>query len=287
MKKLILMVGLVGVLSHTSYAQTAELIKQNVRNAYAKLGKMDLDGFSTYLAQNCVDYQGPMAITGRDAVKESLKVFLTAFPGYTIEIKDISVSGNKAYVYNTFSGTQTRTLMDLPATGKKVEWTDIDILEFDKEGKITTHWVINPNAVLDQLGFHAFTQPNTMLIMEAYQKFGKGDIPGILSQCSDDIRWDVRGNVAPELANVYNGKTELINFFTILSKTFTITQFEPYRFFADGDEVTVFIKSKFLNSSDKKTYETLLVHHFILKDNKVISFKEIQDRPEEVSLAQK
>ena len=282
-----LIIGLVGVLAQHINAQPADLMIQNARASYEKVAKMDLDGFSAYLATNCVDYQGSVPIKGKEAVKNSLKEFLRAFPGYTLEIHDVAVSGNKAYISNTFTGTQTAPLADLPPTGRKGVWKDVDILEFDKDGKIAAHWTNNSSTLLDQLGFHAFNEPTTALIMQAYQKFGKGDIPGVLDYCADNIRWDVLDNTAPEIANVYKGKAEVKNFFDLLFKTLTITSFEPYRFFADGDEVTVLVKSRYMRISDQKSFENMLIHHFVIRDNKVVSFKEVQDRPIESSIAQK
>ena len=94
-------------------------------------------------------------------------------------------------------------------------------------------------------------------------------------------------NVVPEIARMYNGKSEVANFFKALYKSLIITQFEPYRFFTEGDEVTVFINSKYMTLHDSKSYDLMLIHHFVIKENKIISFKEIQNRPRVGTLAKK
>lgn len=149
MKKLIFIIGLAGVFAHDSAAQSADLIRQRTTDAYAKIANRDLDGFAGYLADNCFDYQGSLSIKGKKAVLDHIQTFLMAFPGYTFDVLDIAVSGNKASVYTTFRGTQTKNLMQMPATGRKVEWTDVDILEFDPKGKIRAHWINNKTTLLD------------------------------------------------------------------------------------------------------------------------------------------
>lgn len=219
---------------------------------------------------------------------KSLNDFFGAFPDYTISVESITVDGNKAYVQNTFKGTHTGTLAGMiPATNKAVVWRDVDIIEFNIVGKMVAYWANNPNAVLDKIGYHALSNPNTAAVIEGYAQFGKGDVASIVAACTDDVVWNVITSPAPNVARIYKGKQELATFFSALSAGLQITKFEPYRFLADGDDVVAFINTKYKLTGNPKLYKAALIHHFVMRDGKIASFKEVMDKPQEISVATK
>lgn len=57
---------------------------------------------------------------------------------------------------------------------------------------------------------HANEEP----IRRAYEAFGRGDVPAVLAEFADDIRWHVGGRSA--VGGDYNGHQEVVSFFTKL-----------------------------------------------------------------------
>jgi ketosteroid isomerase-like protein len=287
MKKLLLIALLTGVLAAKTSAQDVEMNKKNIREMYASLEKKDYSKFGASLSENAVDYAaGPEPVRGREACMAVIKSIFEAFSEVQVTVEDIAVSGNKYYVKNTLKAKHTGNLLGMiPATNRSIIWSDVDILELDKNGKCVAHWANNPNALLEQVGYLAFANPNTAAVMQGYEKFGKGDVMGIADACTDNIVWDVIDNPDAKVARVYNGKKELGMFFKNLSEALQITKFEPYRFFADGDNVTAYVNTEYKMAATGKMYKTTLVHHFGMNNGKIASFKEIVDKPQEITMA--
>ena len=279
MRKTILLSLFVCAYTTALYAQSADVMKTNAKGAITAIANHDFTKFLSYLSENSTDYSmGPQPVKGKQAIEASVKDFATAFPDYKVDIEGVAVDGNKAYVPNTFKGIQSGTLAGIiPATNKMVTWKDIDVMQFDKDGKITAHWAVNSNTVLDQIGYHAYTVPATMVVMQGYQNFGKGNFASITDGCTDDIVWDVTDNPSAKVSNVYKGKSAVANFFKTLGANMQITKFEPYRFLADGDDVTAYIHTTY--KLDGKEYNANLVHHFVIKNDQIASFKEFVDKP--------
>lgn len=255
---------------------SSEYMKSTVKASYDALSKHDFDRFASYLSDQSVDYATPMPTKGKDAIVGSIKEFFSAFPDYEITVDDIAVSGNKVFVQNTFHAKHTQTLLGMiPPTGKKVSWSDVDIMEFDENGKIYAHWANNNNAPLDQIGYHSITNPNTGIVMDAYDKFGKGDIPGLTELCSDKISWDVEDNPQLKSPKIYKGKKEVMQFFADLTSLCEITKFEPVRFLADGEEVLVVNLVEWKTKATHKSWSTTLIHHIKVENGKIVSFKEL------------
>ncbi len=67
-------------------------------------------------------------------------------PDMRATVEEMVAEGDKVVVRYTVTGTQTGDFMGIPATGKPIKMTAIDILRF-KDGKIAEHWLEG-----DQLG---------------------------------------------------------------------------------------------------------------------------------------
>lgn len=68
---------------------------------------------------------------GRDAVREMADRFRRTFPDLRFEVDDLIESGDKVVVRWTANATHEGALDDLPATGRRVSWTGIDILRLE------------------------------------------------------------------------------------------------------------------------------------------------------------
>ncbi len=214
-------------------------------------------------------------IFGVDNCLEAYKMFFTAAPDMKIEVKNITLDGNRAIVEAITTGTNTGMVMGmLPATGKMVKTMDVDFLTFDEQGKCTSHRTANPNEFFTQIGYGSLANPNVGIVMAGYEAFGKGNLDDLLTYYDDNITWDASES---PLMRKCKGKMEVRQFIMDIPKHVSFQKFEPARFIADGDDVIVLLNVDLTKTSDNKSYSIHPIHHFILKDGKIVSFKETID----------
>ncbi len=120
-------------------------------------------------------------------------------------------------------------------------------------------------------------EANTYTIRECYEKFGSGDIPGLLDLCADDIDWTV-----PEIENApfsgfWHGRESVEEFFSLLGGAEDITDFEPREFIAQDDKVVVLGRSTATVRSTGRHYSTEWVHICTVKNGKMTGFHEFFD----------
>lgn len=88
------------------------------------------------------DYEeiGPFPVApGREGFVQLMQMWRGAFPDFVATPEDIIVEGNRAAWRLVGSGTHLGELAGIPATGKKVTFSSIDMGEM-KEGKAIRHW---------------------------------------------------------------------------------------------------------------------------------------------------
>jgi len=79
-------------------------------------------------------------------LKDHIAFFEGVFPGYQVTAKEMLAEGDKVVVDAIITGTHKGPLMEMPATGKKVEVPFIIIYQL-ADGKIVDH-----SMVADQAG---------------------------------------------------------------------------------------------------------------------------------------
>lgn len=252
--------------------------KATIQAAYDALNRKDWVGFAAQCDPNFTDVNvGPAPAVGIEAALELYKQFHAAFPDFMVKINEIApVSPTRFLLRVTVTGTNTGPIMGLPATGKSIKFDDSDVVELNAQGKITSHTITNTGEPLIQIGYAAMLNPSTQTVLAAYGAFGKGDIPGMLAMCADDVVWDVTDHALPGLEKtVYRGKAGVGRFFSDLDSKAKITRFEPRRFFADGDEVAVLLHVELTTTTDGKQYALAVVHHFTIRNGQVASMKAV------------
>jgi len=102
---------------------------------------------------NVVDHFAPPGTPGGlEGARQTLGMFLTAFPDLHFTVEDLIAEGDKVVARATLSGTQQGTFMGIPATGKRMTITGIDINRF-VGGKSVEHWVeMDRLGLMQQLG---------------------------------------------------------------------------------------------------------------------------------------
>jgi predicted ester cyclase len=80
-------------------------------------------------------------------------MYVAAFPDLRFDTDDILPSGDKGVARVTITGTHTGDFMGMPATGKSVSVSAIDVIRFGDDGLTLEHWgVVDVMAMMQQLG---------------------------------------------------------------------------------------------------------------------------------------
>lgn len=116
------------------------------------------------------------------------------------------------------------------------------------------------------------------LVAKGYKCFQDKDMKGMLDLYADDAQWvtfKVPG--VPFSASVHQGKEAIARYFTEVSKTQELVQFEVRKVIAEGDDVAVVGYAKWNVRATGKQYETDWVHLFTLQDQKVVRVQQLLD----------
>jgi len=118
---------------------------------------------------------------------------------------------------------------------------------------------------------------NLKIAQQGYEKFGSGDIEGLLSLLSSDIKWTVPEVENADFSGSRTGVPEVARFFQQLVEDEDIQGFEPREFIAQGDRVVVLGHSDVVVRATGKRYQTDWVHIFRMADGKITEFTEFFD----------
>jgi steroid delta-isomerase-like uncharacterized protein len=117
------------------------------RRIFETLSNKNVDALDDLIATDWIDHNLPPGLPpGLDGTKAVLGMYTSAFPDLKMTVEDQIAEGNKVATRWTATGTQTGELMGMPATGKQITITGIDITRWSG-GKSVEHW-----AQFDQMG---------------------------------------------------------------------------------------------------------------------------------------
>ncbi len=84
--------------------------------------------------------------------RELITAFLGAFPDLHVTVEDLIAEGDKIVGRVTLTGTHQGELMGIPATGKKVSYSEILIVRISN-GKAVEEWEVSDTmSMMQQLG---------------------------------------------------------------------------------------------------------------------------------------
>jgi ketosteroid isomerase-like protein len=119
---------------------------------------------------------------------------------------------------------------------------------------------------------------NTTVIQQCYGYFQQGNIPALLNELTDDVKWTSPG--PPDLlptAGVYNGRSGVTEFFKKVAQETEFLAFEPREFIAQNDKV---IALGYWEGKSKKTGKVAKNNWamvFTFRNGKVCNFEEFFD----------
>ena len=131
-------------------------IEQNkslVREFEHRIGAKDLDGALALLSLDFVDHTPNVGLpSGIEGVRAFFSMQFSAFPDERTTSLDMVAEGDKVVHRMAGVGTHDGLFLGIPATGKRITWTWIDIWRI-ADGKLAEHWVeADMMSALQQLG---------------------------------------------------------------------------------------------------------------------------------------
>src|SRR2546423_14784711 len=126
----------------------------SVRRFYDEVfNKKNRAAIDEFIDPNQVDHDAPPGTPGGlKGAKQTLTMYLTAFPDLHFTVEDIIAEGDKVVARLTTRGTQQGAFMGIPPTGKQAAVTAIDINRY-AGGKSVEHWLhMDTLGLLQQLG---------------------------------------------------------------------------------------------------------------------------------------
>jgi steroid delta-isomerase-like uncharacterized protein len=125
-----------------------------VRRSFEVFNRGDIDAcvdlMTPDFVANVAGAPGPTV--GRDAWKQNALMFREAFPDLRAEIEDIFGAGDRVAVRLTFRGTHRGAFLGMPATGREVVFSSVEIYRVAGD-QFAEEWV-SPDitSLMGQLG---------------------------------------------------------------------------------------------------------------------------------------
>ncbi len=120
------------------------------------------DVFNVHKPERAAEFLAPEAkwhggtlgtVEGRDNIVRLLQGFIGALPDLDAVEQEMVAEGNSVWVRYVINATHQGDLLGIPATGRKVQWTAVDVYHLS-EGKITEEWAEDDLlAILHDIGF--------------------------------------------------------------------------------------------------------------------------------------
>ena len=85
-------------------------------------------------------------------------------------------------------------------------------------------------------------QENLEATQAAHTAFGRGDIPAVLQDLADNLKWISPGE--SPISGTFRGKAAVQEWFAKLNETLAFHVFEPHDFIVQGDKVVVLAHSE-------------------------------------------
>ena len=126
--------------------------KKVVTDFFQALSGVDLDVAIALLSPDLVCHEMPPGVSGDRAGARQLFVMLkAAFPDLAFAVEDTVTEGDRIVARVRARGSQQGAFLDIPPTGKPVEYSLIEILRI-ADGKIAERWgVADWLSVIQQL----------------------------------------------------------------------------------------------------------------------------------------
>ena len=113
----------------------------------------------------------------------------------------------------------------------------------------------------------------TAVVKQAYEAFGRQDVPAILKLVAEDVDWELVGPAGLAYAGKRRNHKEVADFFAAIPRADNIHAFEPREFIAAGDHVTVLGWESATAVDSGTKFQSEWVHVFTVKKGKVTRWR--------------
>jgi ketosteroid isomerase-like protein len=122
------------------------------------------------------------------------------------------------------------------------------------------------------------TDPKIETVQRIYAAFGRGDVPAILAELTDDVDWASEASLqSAPWHGEHKGKAAVPKFFQNLAAHTEVTQFTPLSFAANDTDVFAVIRFGVRAKATGKTGESNIHHWWRFRDGKVCLYRGTED----------
>ena len=115
------------------------------------------------------------------------------------------------------------------------------------------------------------------VVQQAYQAFGRGDVPAVLTLVAEQVDWRFFGARRLPYTGAFKTRADVGRWFASIVEVDDIQGFEPREFIDGGDHVTVLGWERTAARPGGKVFETEWVHVFTVRSGKIVRFWGIYD----------
>ena len=113
----------------------------------------------------------------------------------------------------------------------------------------------------------------TAVVQQAYEAFGRQDVPAILNLVAEDVDWEFVGPASLAYAGRRRNHKQVADFFAAVARADEIHAFEPREFIAAGEHVTVLGWESATAVESGAKFQSDWVHVFTVKKGKVTRWR--------------
>ncbi len=110
-----------------------------------------------------------------------------------------------------------------------------------------------------------------------YAAVPAGDLNAALQHMDPDVRITYYGTEVIPYAGDYHGITEAVTFFTRVGQTIEITEMEPWKFIAQGDDLAVWGRQRFRRLETGYEWQSEFAHIITLRDGRWLHFRDFMN----------
>jgi uncharacterized protein len=120
--------------------------------------------------------------------------------------------------------------------------------------------------------------PKFAVVQRVYEAFGRGDVPTILDELTDDVDWaaESKQTVAPWHGRRM-GKANVPSFFQAIGETIEVTEFTPLAFASNDTDVMVVIRFGFTVRANGNSGVMDLHHWWRFRGDKIYLYRGTED----------
>lgn len=120
-------------------------------------------------------------------------------------------------------------------------------------------------------------ESNLQVVSQTYTYFGEGNIEGVISGFSPDIKWESRYTPEVPLDGTWTGSDNVLKFFGLLDELLAVKAFVPEKFIAQDDTVVVLGYEEVKVKTNGAEYRNDWVQVWTLENGKVAHLRTYND----------